>query len=148
MYQQMIQIKTMHCPDRNLQWQCMLVSKRQVAATQESTASGQLPDNADNNIRTEGKPEDTTAETEGGRPEEEKEEDAEVQPVPNPPNDVGSDQEVEISAEIDKHENIGLNFPPLNPENLIQERGLDYYLPLLTSTPARRQSSGGGENNL
>jgi hypothetical protein len=121
-------------------------SKRQVAATQESTASGQLSDNTDN-VRTEGRPEDTTAKTEGGRPGEEKEEDVEVQPVPNPPNDVGSDQEIEISAEIDKHEKIGLNFPPLNPENLIQERGLDYYLPLQTSTPARRQSSSGEENN-
>ena len=80
MYQQMIQIKTMHCPDRNLQWQCMLVSKRQVAATQESTASGQLSDHKENteNARTKGRPEDTTAEIERGRPEEGKEEDEEV----------------------------------------------------------------------
>jgi hypothetical protein len=109
---------------------------------------GQLSDNTDNNIRTEGRPEDTTAETEKGRPEEEKEEDVEVQPVPNPPNDVGSDQEVEISAEIDKHEKIGLNFPPLNPENLVEEKGLDYYLPLQTSTPVRRHNSNEEENNL
>jgi hypothetical protein len=98
-------------------------SKRQVAATQESTASGQLSDHKENteNARTKGRPEDTTAEIKRGRPEEEKEEDGEVQPVPNPPNDIESDQEVEISAETDKHEKIGLNFPPLQTSTSNEE---------------------------
>jgi hypothetical protein len=125
-------------------------TKRQVAATQEPTASGQLTAHKENteNARTKGRPEDTTAEIERRRPGEEREEEEEIQPVPNPPNDIESDQEVEISAETDKHEKIGLNFPPLNPENLEEEKGLSYYLPLQTSTPIRRHNSNEEENKL
>jgi hypothetical protein len=137
-------------------------TKRQVPATQEPSQSGQLTNHEENtqNARTEGSPEDITpAENERRRLERDKEEEEVIQPVPNPPgeeevreevplNDIETDQEVEITTEIDQPEKIGLNFPPINPENLEEEISLKHYLPLLTSTTIRKQNRDEEERKL